>query len=365
MSEKTGKIPGEPPGRTLGKAPAALPGQRRALGGALLAAGWILRLGGAGVFAWGGLSERSVSTATGPYGLYAGTPWYLYILMFAGVMAAGGVAFLAGMWTARLARRHRVPVLSSADGLPPGSYVLYLRPFRQDSAGAALSAGPQPTVSNPAAFFGWSGRTHEERLARTFREFGPMLAVGRPGEALPTGSGARRAYLPADGEQWKETVGELIDNARVILLGAGPGPGTVWEYVEVMRRRDPSRLVVLVTSPADYERFKAAAVADAEGVLYELKARYGERWQQPVLPDLPVPRNPKAAPGYYFRAMVYFGAGWEPRLAFFDRSTARTGRAARKQYNRTLSTVFEHLAAGTQGTRDTQNAPGTTTARPG
>lgn len=70
-------------------------------------------------------------------------------------------------------------------------------------------------------------------------------------------------------------------------------------------------------------------------MLFELKARYGELWQPPVLPELPAPRNQKASPRY-FRAMVYFGAGWEPHLAFFGGSAARTRRNS-KLYKSTLS----------------------------
>jgi hypothetical protein len=110
-----------------------------------------------------------------------------------------------------------------------------------------------------------------------FHEFRPLIAMGQPGELLLGGSGASRTYLPLD--DWQDTVQELIDNARLVISGAGPESGTVWEYVEVLRRREPSRLILLVTNLEDYQRFKASAIAEAEEVLPELKARYGDRWE--------------------------------------------------------------------------------------
>jgi hypothetical protein len=315
----------------------------------LRVAGWLLRLVGSAAVLISGLRIRGVVSATSVPG-YNGFPWYVLLFIYIGVMFVGGVAFVASLVVGRRARVHMAHIVTSVSSLAPGSYVLYLRPFTQDltSAGIAPAAGNQNAFNNPAAMIMRSGRTYEERLGRMFRKFGPLVAVGRPGEPLPGGSGANRTYLPVN--DWKNTVRELLDNARVIILGAGPGPGTVWEYVEILRRRDPSQLVVLVTNPAEYQRFKTSTIAETEGVLFELKARYGDRWEAPVLPDLPKPANPKATLAFYFRAMIYFTADWEPHLAHFDRSAVKSTNARKvgKYYKERLHPVMTHLGQGSQ-----------------
>ena len=61
-----------------------------------------------------------------------------------------------------------------------------------------------------------------------------------PGEPLPL-PGAARAYLPID--DWRDTVSGLIAGAHVVMLSAGPGPGTVWEFIEALRLLPPERYI--------------------------------------------------------------------------------------------------------------------------
>jgi hypothetical protein len=323
-----------------------LPAQRRAYGWALRVTGWIMRTAGTVAGIIGLQGTRTSYTATHQFG-YTGPNWLERSLIFIAIMVAGIVVFGLSLRVGRYARRHLVHVIESPASLAPGSYVLYLRPFFQDESTSGIA--PQPEGGNSFNMVMRSGRTYEERLARVFREFGPLVTVGRPEEKLPRGSGARRIYIPLHG--WEPVVGELIGNARLIILGAGPGKGTVWEYVEVMRRRDPSRLIVLVTDRGGYERFKASSIAEAEGVLMELQSQYGSSWQAPILPDLPSPARPKFPTAFYFLAMLYFSAGWEPHLAFFDRSAARGGqRKVNKYFKKTLAPVMAHVRTGTRVT---------------
>ncbi|MCC9308499.1 hypothetical protein LN042_15620 [Kitasatospora sp. RB6PN24] len=323
------------------------PAQRRGRGWAMRVASWVMRLvGGAGVLV-GALRGRTLGNTVNTPG-YDGPPFFVAVLLYAGIMIVGSALLVVSLSLGRRARVHLTRTLPSVAGLLPGSYVLYLRPFSQDlvSSGIAPAASDSNAFTNPARVIVRSGRTYEEHLGKTFRKYGPLIAVGRPGEELPGGSGARRTYLPVD--DWKDTVRELMDNARLIILGAGPGPGTVWEYVEVMRRREPSRLVILVTDVTDYLRFKASSIAEAEGVLFELKRKYGELWQPPILPELPAPANPKATQAFFFKAMVYFGEGWEPHLAHFDRSAVKgsSQRRINKYFSGKLNEVLAHIDQG-------------------
>jgi hypothetical protein len=219
----------------------------------------------------------------------------------------------------------------SPGSIAPGTYVLYLRPFSLDASMDGLDSKFDNTQMS--AF--QSGRTHEEQLARMFRKFGRLVTVGRPGERLPQGTGARRVYIPQSG--WEPIVAELIANARVVILGAWPGQGTVWEYVQVLRAGDPSRFIVLVTDTAHYDQFRELAMTAASEALPDLRERHGSTFEVPELPDLPPPAKVKwGATPSYFRAMMFFDADWAADLEFFR----TTNDAA------ALAPVLAHVRAG-------------------
>jgi len=300
-------------GRTMSAAKRAAPLRLPALakrasphgtrGWALRTLSWVMRVGGSVALLAGILGV----TAFAHKGLLSFVLWLVVFVVGIAVLKLSTIP-------AMLANRYLATVLTSAADLPPGSYVLYLRPFAQDVGAAARVPWNQKEnpYTNPFTSMMQSSRAHEERLRELFAEFGPLLAVGSPGEEVPGGAGAFRIYLPLVG--WQDTVAELIDNARLIVLGTGPGPGTVWEYVEVLRRRPPSRLVLLVTDPIEYKRFKASTIVETEGVLLELKNRYGAQWEAPLLPDLPDYTTSQADRSCWFRAMVYFARDWEPHM---------------------------------------------------
>lgn len=124
-----------------------------------------------------------------------------------------------------------------------------------------------------------------------------------------------------------------------------------------MRRRDPSRLLILVTDRDGYRRFKTSSIAEAEGVLLELQSPYGSSWQAPILPDLPSPARPQSRATYFFLAMLFFGPRWEPHLTFFDRSAARgSQREADKYFMKTLAPVTAHVRSGA-GARQNAGTP--------
>lgn len=294
-----------------------LPGQKPLYGWLLRAASWVLRTVG-------------VVAALAGFGAWQAPGWTWKGILL-GTSFVGIVFTVTGLGLSKYARLHLVPTAQSLGSLAPGAYVLYLRPFTLD---ASMNELDSVFDNTPASAF-QSGRTHEERLARMFRKFGRLVTVGRPGEPLPRGSGARRVYIPPSG--WEPILADLISNARVVILGAGPGSGTVWEYVQVLRGGDPSRFIVLVTDTARYQHFRKLATAAANEALTELRERHGSSFQVPDLPDLPPPAAPKwGTTPSYFRAMVFFDADWEADLEFF-RTTHDRGA---------LAPVLAHVRAG-------------------
>ncbi|MFE0178705.1 hypothetical protein ACFWZ2_41020 [Streptomyces sp. NPDC059002] len=298
---------------------APLPRRRRIHGWALRIIGWAMRLGGAVILILTVLGVRSVGDIPEWPG-YHGPPWYVLLAVFLIAGIAGAALIRFASIPAMTGNRYLANIITSPTDISEGSYVLYLRPFSQDTGASALTPRHRNLnfFNNPATWIAQSNRSHEERLSALFAEFGPLLAVGSPGEQVPGGAGASRMYLPLD--DWKGTVGRLIENAALIVLGTGPGPGTLWEYTEVLRRSHPRRLVLLVTDPIEYRRFKASSIAEAEGVLYELKGRYGDSWDTPLLPELPDYTTSPTDRAFWFKSMVYFTEDCEPHMASLDTS---------------------------------------------
>ena len=80
------------------------------------------------------------------------------------------------------------------------------------------------------------------------------MAIGRPGEALPT-PGAVRQYVP-DGA-WQGVVRERLALARLVILRAGTSAGLAWETSQAFTTVAPERLLLLVLNlkRGDYVAF--------------------------------------------------------------------------------------------------------------
>jgi len=86
-------------------------------------------------------------------------------------------------------------------------HLLYLRPFRSD-------------YTFVKAFLRQFETTEEEQLANVLRPFGELVAIGRPGESLPT-PGAARIYT--SDEEWRDVV-----NRQMQATSTGRDQGRRW-----------------------------------------------------------------------------------------------------------------------------------------
>jgi hypothetical protein len=167
--------------------------------------------------------------------------------------------------------------------------VLYLRSFdddlRNEHVAKTASIVPFPTLERHA----------EQILAEHFVHIGPPVAIGRPGEVLPEIGFAR---LYAEEDDWQRTVGELIERASIILLGAGHSAALMWEAEQVFRRAAHERVILLIPFYAQFEfdRYRA-----------ELHARC--RVELPAMSH-----NELRAFPLNVRALVTFGASGQPTL---------------------------------------------------
>jgi hypothetical protein len=102
---------------------------------------------------------------------------------------------------------------------------LYLRSFDDDTTAARLKGE----------------LTEEEHLVRVLSFFGPVIAIGKPGEVLPL-AGAQRIYVSDDG--WQQQVTALIGRARLVVIRTGLSPGLRWELDAVIEKAPPERILL-------------------------------------------------------------------------------------------------------------------------
>lgn len=140
------------------------------------------------------------------------------------------------------------------DPRPP---VLLLRSFADDLVTVWPSHG---------FYLSTTGNTMERTLERVLRSVGPVIAIGRPGEALPP-LGAAREYLA--GEIWRSRVQNHIRQAQLIAVVLGKSKGLVFEYELLAQYGALSKSLLIIPPEKDsllaprWERFTRHALDDA------------------------------------------------------------------------------------------------------
>jgi hypothetical protein len=72
--------------------------------------------------------------------------------------------------------------------------------------------------------------TFEEALTFQLNRWGPVIAIGRPGEEMPQ-TGAAREYI--NGDNWQERVSSLVGKAQCLIFIVNKTEGLKWELVRV------------------------------------------------------------------------------------------------------------------------------------
>lgn len=89
-------------------------------------------------------------------------------------------------------------------------------------------------------------RRFEQQVAGMLEAFGPLIAVGKPGEELPQ-IGAARAYLSE--AEWQPAVIRWIDEAVFITMIAGATEWIRWELGRILEMGRVQHLLILVPPP--------------------------------------------------------------------------------------------------------------------
>jgi hypothetical protein len=252
---------------------------------------------------------------SGFFGIVAATranqiPWDIRGFMLAG--SAGGlvVSYYVLRYSRPRSARGAAQVLRAEWREP----VLYLRGFGDDQGAAVVDGIPGALSAGLLTI-----HSREEQLVGALGAFGPVIAVGRPGEPLPH-LGAARFYLPFD--DWQPGVLRLMHLSRLIVLRLGEGEGVWWEVEQARATQPPGKLVLLMPGG----RHDLAERLDAQlpvptglrDVVTEQWTSavivFDENWHPRVHPVGPFPgeKNKYGAPVFYVaRALqVALGGRW-------------------------------------------------------
>jgi hypothetical protein len=167
-------------------------------------------------------------------------------------------------------RRHLALTAQQSLAEDPRPPVLYLRSFGDDkSAGRVPTGGLLRHIGLSASLFDL--KTEEELIADSFREFGPVVCIGKPGEKLPE-LGAARIY--ESHTEWQEKVRDFMTKAKLVVLRLGDTPGFWWEVERSVKTIEPKRLVLLVPfGKRKYQKFAEKAAQHFPQPLPKYSAR--------------------------------------------------------------------------------------------
>jgi hypothetical protein len=211
--------------------------------------GRLVASSGVSLMSIGGLVVMAGATKAERFGVYS--------VIVGTVMGAIG----GGLWN--LGQRLAAPSVAQAEANDPRAPILLLRRFRDDNRDFGVRDPATPFVP----YSSLEQHTFEQMVTERFAAAGPVVAIGKPGESLPS-LGAARMYVGND--EWQAKIEEYLPRAGriVMILGRIEGEvGLAWELRNIWATVAPER-VVFVVPPVDEIEAKtrwAALVARSEG----------------------------------------------------------------------------------------------------
>lgn len=166
-------------------------------------------------------------------------------------------------------------------------------------------------------------RTIEEQLADAYKNTGPLIALGQPGEGIAS-LGSIKLYF--DNDTWQAAVLYLMSISQLVIIQVGISPGTLWELA-VVKRLQPERVMISLADPLN--------PGQVDLQYYLLFKKYLEEIIGWTLPnDLGFPIS---------CSFIRFGTGWQPK--FYDsKANLIPHLTARKK-----DVVSEFMQAGAAG----------------
>jgi len=162
------------------------------------------------------------------------------------------VSLLVGLAARTGARRLMISSIRESQEYDQRPPILFLRSFRDDQV--ALSPPRIPLVGRLVNLFQRKGSL-DIILLEEGTAYGPVVAIGQPGEPLPP-YGASRDYF--HGGDWKGVVSKLADESRCIVICLDPTAGVMWELNHILSRgHGPKTLFLMNPGSREVEKNKA------------------------------------------------------------------------------------------------------------
>jgi hypothetical protein len=95
----------------------------------------------------------------------------------------------------------------------------------------------------PFWFWRATRRYFEEAITEELSNYGPVIAIGKPGEPLPP-HGAAREYIA--GDEWQSRVETLAQESQMIVLILAGTKGVLWEIGKLVELGALSKVMLLV-----------------------------------------------------------------------------------------------------------------------
>ena len=141
-------------------------------------------------------------------------------------------------------------LLASYLGVSTGSLTSLRRFF---TAGGAVTSRTLLGAVHPLRllrlFVGVTADTAEQSFVRYFRELGPIIAIGKPGERVAE-IGAYREHVSDD--VWQDVVLERLRECQGIIIQPAQSAGMAWELKTVFTNCPPERVVVVLADAPNH-----------------------------------------------------------------------------------------------------------------
>lgn len=205
-----------------------------------------------------------------------------------GILMLIVIFFLSGHFTRKFHEswQYLTPTLAEAREQDRRRPILFLRSFRSEWSLTGQGSLSFLSLSRTEV------RSVEERLTDRLWRFGPVVALGRPGQRHRLSGAARSAPEAESDGDWKAVFENLARESGIIMLIAGTTEGVAWELARLQQMGLSTRLLLVLppwVGETDWKQFCEAAEHPAmAGIpLGPVSERLlGIRWdhtQQPVL----------------------------------------------------------------------------------
>jgi hypothetical protein len=174
--------------------------------------------------------------------------FFLFAVMGSGWGALPILLAVAGYPVTLLRARQRLqPTIDRLLAQDRRKPVLLLRSFRDDLLVV------RQRIATPAGDLAPKPRRFEQGLAGSLGAFGPLIAIGKPGEDLPQ-IGAARNYLAEN--EWQPAVLRWMDEALFIAMIAGATEWIRWELGRILEKGRLRHLLVFLPPKVERERWQ-------------------------------------------------------------------------------------------------------------